>query len=183
MPSQDMRFMQMAIDMALVSESEGNLPIGSVIILDGEVISSGRNRIFLPEYHPLNHAEIMAIRDLDKTKLKGRSKDMTLYTNVEPCVMCIGAIIIHRIGRVVFGAKDLNRGGTFLLNHMETIYRKEQLPRVEGPIAEDMCGEMFARADRIYRARIGEDDNLKEGARAKAEAGFLSIKSKPLRAD
>lgn len=153
MKNQDDHFMEVAIKEAEAAEQAGNLPIGAVIVLDGKIISRGRNGIFQPTFRPLHHAEILALEGLDHSHLEQRSKDMTLYTNIEPCVMCLGAAVIHRIGRIVFGAHDPNRGAGYLRKDLEQIYPVDRLPIITGPIMEERCSLMFAQADRVYRAR------------------------------
>lgn len=157
MTASDIDFMREAIKEAILSENEGNLPVGTVIVLNGQIISRGRNKIFQPEFHPLAHAEIEAIRNLDKAHLEAQSKSMTLYTTCEPCVMCVGAIIIHRLGRVVFGARDINRGACYLSQGqtLSPIYTPDRLPVMEGPIMQEECGPLFERSADAYNRRRG----------------------------
>lgn len=97
-------FMQMALDEGRRGVSEGNRPIGSVIVRDGTVIATGRNTV-ATEGDPTNHAETVAIRagcrSLGVTELPGA----TLYTTMEPCPMCLWAISIAGIERLVLGAR------------------------------------------------------------------------------
>ena len=153
MEEQDHHFMAAAIKEAEAAEQVGNLPIGAVIVFNGEIISRGSNGIFQPDFHPLHHAEILALQGLDRSHLEHRSRDMTLYTNIEPCVMCLGAAVIHRIGRIVFGANDPNRGAGFLRTALEQIYPAERLPKITGPIMQERCSIMFESANRVYRSR------------------------------
>ncbi|MFB6374777.1 MAG: nucleoside deaminase, partial [Bradymonadaceae bacterium] len=97
--------MEQAIDLARASEEEGNLPVGALIRLDGGIIAEGRSRIIEPDYHPGRHAEMVAL-DRVATNLWPRAAEMTCYTTLEPCMMCAGALLLHGIGRVVFGARD-----------------------------------------------------------------------------
>jgi len=90
---------QTAISLALLAEEAGNLPIGVVIALDGKIIAEGRNSIWKPEVSLSRHAEMeaMCIVPGGMWELAGK---MTLYTTLEPCLMCMGAILLHGIGRI-----------------------------------------------------------------------------------
>ncbi len=149
---EDIFFLHHAIEIAVQTAKEGNLPIGAVVVDDGLIISEAGNKVLKPEFHPGRHAEIEALNKIPGKHLHEKSKKMTLYTNIEPCVMCVGAIVLHRIGRVVFGAIDPKRGASYLLEHLKQIYKSEQLPLLIGPVMQKECEEMFAYADKIYRA-------------------------------
>ena len=151
---QDKIFMDRAIELALEAEKEGNLPIGALIVLDGKIIAEGKNAIFCPSFGFLNHAEIDAISKVDGNLFATRGKEMTLFTNTEPCLMCFGTIVLHKIGKVVFGGSDANKGATYLVDHLEKIYSKEQLPKFVGPVCQDICGPMWERANKIYRKAL-----------------------------
>ncbi len=104
-------YMEKAIALAVESEKEGEVPVGAVIVKDGEIIATGRNRRE-NEKNALHHAEIEAINNACK-KLGGwRLFGCDLYVTLEPCPMCAGAIINSRIKTVYFGAYD-NKAGSF----------------------------------------------------------------------
>ena len=147
----DLDFMFRAVALAQVSEQRGNLPIGAIIVEGGAVIAEGENTVLCPDFHPGRHAEINALNKISGSYLHQKSKHMTIYTTQEPCVMCLGSIVLHRIGRVVFGGYDPNRGASYLLPYLERIYPKQSLPEVIGPILPDVCDELFSRANEIYR--------------------------------
>ena len=94
-----------AIELAQEAGKIGNLPIGCVICLDDQVVAKGKNAIWVPSFAPSRHAELEALRALP-SDLAHRFNQMTLYSTLEPCLMCAGAILLHRIGRVIFGASD-----------------------------------------------------------------------------
>lgn len=105
----DREFMNLAIEQAKISASELEVPVGAVIVRNGEVVSVGRNRREIGK-NALAHAEIEAI-DLACKKLGGwRLWECELYVTLEPCPMCTGAIINSRIRRLVFGASDYKAG-------------------------------------------------------------------------
>ena len=101
--------MQLALEMAKRAETEGEVPVGAVLVRDGEVIGHGWNRnIGLGD--PAAHAEIMALREAGGAVSNHRLVGTTLYVTLEPCVMCVGACIHARVSTVVFGAADPKTG-------------------------------------------------------------------------
>jgi tRNA(adenine34) deaminase len=145
----DHQFFQHAIRLALEAEREGNLPIGSVITLDGEMISEGKNAIWVPEYNPNRHAEIEALRNVPKD-LWPSSRKMTLYTTLEPCLMCTGAILLHHIGRVMYGSSDDFGGASVVFGHMPTYFEVE-VSKTEwiGPAYTEGCDPLFKRVMKL----------------------------------
>ena|SRR5688572_15669474 len=106
----DEMFMRQAILLARESEAAGEVPIGAVVVRDDLVIGRGRNSpIALSD--PTAHAEILAIREAANNISSYRVEGATLYVTLEPCSMCAGALVNARIGRLVFGCRDLRFGG------------------------------------------------------------------------
>jgi tRNA(adenine34) deaminase len=102
--------MGMALELAREAEAEGEVPVGCVIVAGGEVIGRGRNSpIVLID--PTAHAEMLALRQAALAVSNYRLTDATLYSTLEPCVMCAGALVMARIPTLVFGARDLRFGG------------------------------------------------------------------------
>jgi len=97
--------MRRALALAKHAQSEGEVPIGAVVVLDGEVIGEGWNRP-IASSDPTWHAEIHALRSAASAKKNYRLTGATLYVTLEPCEMCVGAMFHARIDRVVFGATD-----------------------------------------------------------------------------
>jgi len=119
-----------------------NLPIGAVITLDSKVIAKGKNSIWTPKYRPSRHAEINAI-DKVPSDLWHRASNMTLYTTLEPCVMCTGAILIHRIGRIVFGSNDAYGGAGCVFGHMPATFERLRASTIwVGPVLPEKCDEL-----------------------------------------
>ncbi|NIM95773.1 MAG: hypothetical protein GTO18_18900 [Anaerolineales bacterium] len=149
----DEKFMRRAIELALLAEQEGNLPIGVVITLNGEVVAEGRNAIWVPEFDATRHAEMEALRAIP-TDHRGSFKQMTLYTSLEPCLMCFGSILLHGISRVVFGATDSYGGPGLVLAHLPP-YFQEQFRKTQwvGPIMASECDLLHYRALALERAR------------------------------
>ena len=101
----DLEFMDEALALARASAAEGEVPVGCVIVRNGEIVGRGRNRREQVR-NALSHAEIEAINDACRTLGGWRLWECTLYVTLEPCPMCAGAIVNARIPRVVFGASD-----------------------------------------------------------------------------
>jgi len=141
----DNKYISRAIQIALDSEKRGNLPVGAVITLDGSIIAEGGSTILVPVYHPGRHAEIEALRAVP-LEFWRQSRDMTCYTTLEPCVMCFGALLLHGIGRIVFGAEDNEGGATPLLQHLPNYYAGGKgVPEWVGPIAAESCNALGQR--------------------------------------
>lgn len=108
-PHQDLVFMQIALEEAAHAAAIGEVPIGAVIVHGNHILSQAHNYRELWQ-DPTAHAEVIAIRAAATTRDTWRLTETTLYVTVEPCAMCIGAIILARIPRVVFGAWDPKAG-------------------------------------------------------------------------
>lgn len=106
---QDIYFMQLAIEEAKKAEEIQEVPIGAVIVLDGEVISVAHN-LRETEQRSIAHAELLAIDEACKKLGTWRLEDATLYVTLEPCPMCAGGIVLSRVKRVVYGASDPKGG-------------------------------------------------------------------------
>ncbi len=107
--SQDLAFMQVALEEARAASEVGEVPIGAILVHEGKILSRSGNRT-IRDCDPSAHAEIVAIREAARLLKNYRLADTTLYVTIEPCSMCAGAIIQARIPRLVYGADDLKGG-------------------------------------------------------------------------
>ena len=105
----DFEYMQLAIEQAEIAALGGEVPIGAVIVMDGQILASGCNRT-ITDCDPTAHAEIVALREAAKKISNYRLIGASLYVTVEPCAMCAGALVQARISRLVYGA-DEPKGG------------------------------------------------------------------------
>lgn len=137
----DRDFMNLAIEQAKISASELEVPVGAVIVRNGEVISVGRNRREIGK-NALAHAEIEAI-DLACKKLGGwRLWECEMFVTLEPCPMCTGAIINSRIRRLVFGASDLKAGSCgSVINLFDLPYNHK--PEVISGFMQEDCSSLL----------------------------------------
>jgi tRNA(adenine34) deaminase len=101
--------MAVALEAARAASGHGDVPIGAVVVRDGEVIARARNRREV-DHDPAGHAEVLALREAGKHLSSWRLGDCALYVTLEPCVMCAGAIVLARVPLVVFGAPDPKAG-------------------------------------------------------------------------
>ena len=123
--------MRRALALAKHAQSEGEVPIGAVVVLDGEVIGEGWNRP-IASSDPTWHAEIHALRSAASAKKNYRLTGATLYVTLEPCEMCVGAMFHARIDRVVFGASDPKK-----------LVLKNQT-QLEGGVLAAECGQLLS---------------------------------------
>ena len=106
---QDIDFMTAAIDLAQQAAAQGEVPVGAVVVRDGQIIGRGFNQP-IGGHDPCGHAEILALRDAAQRVGNYRLPGCDLYVTLEPCMMCAGAMLHARIRRVVFGAPDPKTG-------------------------------------------------------------------------
>ena len=149
--AEDARWMRYALELARQAAAAGEVPVGAVLVRDGQVIGEGWNRP-ISQNDPTAHAEIIALRNAAAALRNYRLVDATLYVTLEPCAMCAGALIHARVARVVFGAPDPKTGaagsvldvlGTDKLNHRINIV---------GNVLEDECSGLLTEFFRERRA-------------------------------
>ena len=113
----DERFMRLALEQAAAAGRQGEVPVGAIVVLDDRVLGRGANSpIRLSD--PTAHAEVLALRDAAARMENYRLVGVTLYCTVEPCLMCLGAALHARVGRVVFGTTDPKVGATAQLEEL-----------------------------------------------------------------
>lgn len=135
-------YMKEALALAIKAGEEGEVPVGAVIVKDGEIIARGRN-MREQKQNALSHAEIEAINSACKELGSWRLDGCELYVTLEPCPMCTGAIINARIKTVIFGAYDLKAGSMdSVVNLCDYPYNHKV--EVYGGIMEDECREVLA---------------------------------------
>ncbi|MGE4266226.1 MAG: nucleoside deaminase [Deferribacterales bacterium] len=138
----DERFMLMAIEQAKMAETEGEVPIGAVIVYNGEVIGRGYNRKNSGK-SALKHAEIVAIEDASKVTGDWRLDECSLYVTLEPCLMCAGAIIHARVRNVFFGTTEPKFGGVVSLANTFDIEKLNHRVTYAGGLFADEISAMM----------------------------------------
>tara|TARA_Y100001947_G_scaffold143626_1_gene136837 strand:- start:142 stop:636 length:495 start_codon:yes stop_codon:yes gene_type:complete len=150
--SQDERFMREALALAAQGAALGEVPVGAVLVQDGQIIGRGFN-CPISQHDPSAHAEMVAVRDAAQALQNYRLPGVTLYVTLEPCSMCAGLIVHSRIQRVVYGATEpkagvvVSRGQFFeqaFLNHRVL---------VEGGVLAEECGAVLSEFFRQRRQK------------------------------
>lgn len=149
--SDDNTWMRRALTLARQAEAEGEVPVGAVILRDGEVLGEGYNRP-VAGHDPTAHAEIQALRAAAARVGNYRLPGTTLYVTLEPCVMCAGAIIHARVQRVVFGAIDPKAGAAGSVYDVLTVSRLNHRVKVSGGVLEVECAAALREFFRRRRA-------------------------------
>lgn len=135
-------FMREAIREAMKAETMGEVPIGAVVVKDGEVIGRGHN-LRESSKNATTHAEMLAIQEANKTLNNWRLENCQLYVTLEPCAMCSGAIILSRIEEVYYGPSDFKGGTAGTLMNLLEDKRFNHQAYVEGGILENECRELL----------------------------------------
>ena len=147
---EDEKFMAIALEEAEAAYIENEVPVGAVIVHEGSVLSQAHNSP-LSTGDPTAHAEILAIRESAAKIGNYRLNGATLYATLEPCIMCVGAMVQARIARVVYGASD-PKGGA--LKSLYTVFDDGKLNHaavVRGGVLEKDCSEILSRFFRKKR--------------------------------
>jgi tRNA(adenine34) deaminase len=156
----DERFMRIALEEARAAGRSGEVPIGAVVTLDGKVVGRGRNAP-IGSMDPTAHAEIAALRDAARTVDNYRLTGAELFCTVEPCLMCAGAAILARIGRLVWAAPDPKIGAVGWLEAMRAsgAVLNHRFDVRSGVLADESAGLLRA----FFRERRGSDDRGSAG--------------------
>ena len=155
----DVVAMRRALDEARAAERHGDVPIGAVVVRDGEIIASRHNERELTG-DPTAHAEVLALRDAAAVVGHWRLTDCTLVVTLEPCAMCAGAIVNARVGRIVYGTADPKAGAVRSLFAIADDVRLNHRAVVESGALEQECGDLlraFFRARRSGSAPASAD--------------------------
>jgi tRNA(adenine34) deaminase len=146
----DHDFMEMALEEAKLAFSAGEVPVGAVLVLDGQILARAHNApITLND--PSAHAEMVALREAGRMLCNYRLTGAELYVTIEPCVMCAGAIIQARLARVIYGARDPKCGAVTSLYNILTDERLNHQVEVTEGILQEECGEIMSRFFRQKR--------------------------------
>ena len=138
------KFMYRALELAALAANSGEVPVGAVIVREGVIVGEGYNRP-VSSVDPTAHAEIVALRDAAKNLGNYRLPGATLYVTLEPCTMCVGAIIHARVSQIVFGATEPKAGAICSQNQLLNAgYFNHQVESVGGVCAE-ICGALVSQ--------------------------------------
>ena len=138
----DHQFMQQALEEAKLAAKAGEVPVGAILVRDGQVIARAFNQP-ITQHDPSAHAEMLALRAAAKLERNYRLPDTTLYVTLEPCTMCAGAMLHARVDRVVFGAYDPKTGAA---GSVMDVFSEKQInhqTEVQGGIMSKECGQLL----------------------------------------
>lgn len=139
----DARYMRNALDLAREAWDAGEVPVGAVVVLDGEIVGRGFNQP-ITSHDPTAHAEVVALRDAAGRLGNYRLVNCTLYVTMEPCVMCAGALLHARVARVVYGAKEYKTGAHGSVMDVFAEPRLNHHCDITGGVLADECAAMIS---------------------------------------
>ena len=172
--SSDVSFMQRALELADCAAAEGEVPVGAVVVLDGEIIGEGWNQP-IGRHDPTAHAEVMALRAAANSLQNYRLPGATLYVTIEPCTMCLGAMIHARISRLVFGAPE-PKSGALISNtgFLEKGFFNHSLDVCPG-VLEETCAKKMSE---FFHFRREEKKRIKREKREEEHQSISSTQKK-----
>ncbi len=135
-------YMRLALREAEAAVAHDDVPVGAVVVRDGEVVGTGHNERELRQ-DPTAHAEVLALREAARAVGSWRVLDSTLYVTLEPCAMCAGAIVLGRVPRVVFGTADPKAGAAGSVLDILDVPQLNHRPLVEGGVLADECAQQL----------------------------------------
>lgn len=152
-------WMRAALEEAGLAADKGEVPIGAVIVKNGEIIARAHNLRELT-HSAIGHAEILAIQQANEQLKAWRLEGATLYVTLEPCPMCSGALIMSRVERVVYGAPDHKAGCAGTLMNLLADQRFNHQPEVVEGVLRDECGQLLTTFFQSLRKRNKERKRL-----------------------
>jgi tRNA(adenine34) deaminase len=150
--SQDLAYMRQALTLAARAEAEGEVPVGALVVLNGEIIGEGWNRPII-SHDPTAHAEIVALRAAGSKFGNYRLTGATLYVTLEPCPMCAGAMVHARVARVVYGAPDPLAGSAGTVFNLLNAAALNHQATVQGGVLAEECGQCLRTFFQSRRGR------------------------------
>ena len=174
----DEQGMRLALAQAQLAALAGEVPVGAVVVKDGQVIATGRNAP-IAHHDPTAHAEVVALREAARMLSNYRLDGCTLYVTLEPCAMCSGAMLHARVDRVVFGAPDPRTGvAGSVLNLFDHAQLNHQTLVSGGVLAEE-CGQLLKD---FFKTRRVNPDPVREDALRTPDAAFADLPDYPWQA-
>jgi tRNA(adenine34) deaminase len=146
----DLAGIRAAIELARGAASRDEVPVGALVMQDGQVVAEAHNET-VARNDPTAHAELLAIQRALQALVTDRLTDCTLYVTLEPCAQCAGAIVLAKVGRVVFGAYDPKAGMAGSVGDLLRHPRLNHRPEVVGGVREEECGDLLAEFFRAKR--------------------------------
>lgn len=145
-------FMQAAIEMANLAAQNNEVPVGAIVVKDGTIIGRGSNQPIM-QHDPSAHAEMVALRAAGKTLNNYRLIGCDLYVTLEPCTMCLGAILHARIANVYYGASDPKTGACGSVINLLAESKLNHHTQAQGGLMADTCGQLLSDFFKSRRAK------------------------------
>ena len=148
-------FMEKALGEAQAAQVAGEFPVGCVMVHDKKILASGARKGTIGDYpNEIDHAEMIALRRLFRLKSKINLREVTVFSTLEPCLMCFGALMISGIGKLVFAYEDAMGGGTqFDAANLTPLYKSNQMVIIPGILRNEslkLLKTFFSEAENTY---------------------------------
>lgn len=154
----DEKYMRQAIELAELAQSQGEIPVGAVLVCNDEVVATGWNQS-IQLHDPSAHAEMIAVRAAGEQVANYRMLDCTLYVTLEPCPMCAGLLVHSRIKRLVYGAADLKTGSAGSVFNLVANDKLNHQVAITSGVLGDECSTMLSA---FFKQRRAEKKALKQ---------------------
>lgn len=164
----DENYMRVALELAAQAQDAGEVPVGAVVVLDGQIVGRGFNAP-ISRHDPSAHAEMQALRDASLQIGNYRLPGCELYVTLEPCMMCAGAIMHARVARVVYGASDYKTGVCGSVIDAFAELRLNHHAEVTGGVLAEECGLMLSNFFAMRRAQ--QKNRIQESGVRSQESG------------
>jgi len=138
----DQSFMHQALDLAMKAFNEGEVPVGALVVYEGRILSSGYNQVEKKQ-DATAHAELIAIKEAQCQIKNWRLTDCTVYTTLEPCLMCYGALILSRVKKIVYAAPDLRHGACGGCYHLHEKPHPIHQPEIYGGVLMEASRQLL----------------------------------------
>lgn len=164
----DEKYMRRALELAQQGEQLGEIPVGAVIVYEGEIIGEGFNQP-ITSHDPTAHAEVVALRAAAQRIQNYRLVDSTLYVTLEPCTMCVGALIHARIARLVFGTTEPKAGAVVSQSQLLNASYFNHRMNTQGGILAETCQHQLSdffrrRREELKQQKNSRDNNYSENS-------------------
>lgn len=150
------RFMRLALEQAALARALNEVPVGAVLVLEGVVIGAGYNQP-ITAHDPTAHAEVIALRAAAAARENYRLTGSTMYVTVEPCLMCVGAMVHARVGTVVYGATEPRSGAIVSMTSAHEFGGLNHRLVATGGVLEDECRAIIQNFFKDKRTAIRQD--------------------------
>ena len=148
--SQDHEYMSLALAEAHLAEKQDEVPVGAIVVVEDKVIATGFNRTIV-DCDPTAHAEMVAIRKAATTINNHRLNEATVFVTLEPCAMCIGALLQARIKRLVYGTSDPKAGAAGSVMNLSNLPELNHAIEIQKGILQDKCAEILREFFKVRR--------------------------------